>query len=207
MFKCALLASMMVTASASNTTVCWKDTIDRGVGKPISACDSSKGLEISGALCYPKCKEASPSYYGVGPVCWQHCKAGYVDEGALCRQDGGIETYAKSTYGRGAGLPLGCPQDQEEDAALCYPRCKDGYYGVGPVCWESCPTMEPSDGGAICCKDAQTCTDKIIALTGGLPLAVMHAILAGEDPKAIIQAVIDALQSILGFVLPKCSAL
>ena len=50
--------------------VCWKDSYGRGVGKPISACDASKGLEKSGALCYPKCKEATPSYYGIGPVCW-----------------------------------------------------------------------------------------------------------------------------------------
>ena len=28
-----------------------------------------------------------------------------------------------------------CRPDQEMDAGLCYPKCKTGYHGVGPVCW------------------------------------------------------------------------
>ena len=31
-------------------------------------------------------------YYGVACVCWEHCKDGWVDEGALCRKKGSIET-------------------------------------------------------------------------------------------------------------------
>lgn len=31
--------------------------------------------------------------------------------------------------------PNSCPPGQEEDAGLCYPRCRSGYHGVGPVCW------------------------------------------------------------------------
>lgn len=32
--------------------------------------------------------------------------------------------------------PNTCPQDKPElDAGLCYPRCRTGYRGVGPVCW------------------------------------------------------------------------
>ena len=68
-----LLTAAGAAAAAPNATVCWKDALGRGVGKPVSACSAEKGLERSGALCYPKCKEATPSYYGVGPVCWQHC--------------------------------------------------------------------------------------------------------------------------------------
>src|SRR6476620_11590303 len=32
-------------------------------------------------------------------------------------------------------VPL-CADGQEYDAGLCYPKCKDGYNGVGPVCWQ-----------------------------------------------------------------------
>ena len=201
------ITSLNLTDVPKNDTVCWKATIDRGVGKPISACDATKGLEKSGALCYPVCRNATPSFYGIGPVCWQHCRDGYVDEGALCRKDGSIITYAKASYGRGAGYPLTCPSGQDEDAGLCYPPCTTGYYGVGPVCWENCPTLDPVSGGAICCRDGETCSDKIKALAGGLPIAIAKAILAGQDVKKIIQAVIDAINSALGFVMPLCNTL
>ena len=128
--------------------VCWKDSYGRGVGRAIHSCPSDQ--EKNGALCYPLCKE---NYYGVGPVCWENCEKGWVDEGALCRKDGSIETVAKKSYGRGAGYVLGCDDDEELDAGLCYDFCKEGFYGVGPVCWESCPEEEPVDGGAICCVD------------------------------------------------------
>ena len=62
------------------------------------------------------------------------------------------------------------------------------------------------DGGAICCKDKQTCSDKIEDLTLGLPKAIMEGILTGEDPAEITKAVYEALVSILGFVMFKCDA-
>ncbi|GMH65709.1 hypothetical protein TrRE_jg8844 [Triparma retinervis] len=181
--------------------VCWKDSYGRGVGRAIHSCPSDQ--EKNGALCYPLCKE---NYYGVGPVCWENCEKGWVDEGALCRKDGSIETVAKKSYGRGAGYVLGCDDDEELDAGLCYDFCKEGFYGVGPVCWESCPEEEPVDGGAICCVDKDTCSDKILDLTTGLPKAIMEGILSGEDPAGITKAVYEALTSILGFVMFKCDA-
>ena len=87
----------------------------------------------------------------VGPVCWENCPAGWVDEGALCREEGHIKTIAKKSYGtskapsagtfgyksyllpsytgRGVGKVLECPLDKEYDAGLCYTPCKPGYYG------------------------------------------------------------------------------
>jgi hypothetical protein len=46
--------------------------------------------------------------------------------------------YWKNSYGRGAGAALSanCGGDQY-DAGLCYPKCKSGYTGVGPVCWKN----------------------------------------------------------------------
>lgn len=42
-------------------------------------------------------------------------------------------------YGRGAGtIPSACPGGTERDGLLCYPNCQAGYYGVGPVCWQTC---------------------------------------------------------------------
>jgi hypothetical protein len=49
----------------------------------------------------------------------------------------------RRTYGRGAGYPLNaCPTDApDKSGLLCYPKCLDGYVGVGPVCWEDCGNM------------------------------------------------------------------
>ena len=226
----AMMGLLTPVSGQWNDTACWKDTVDRGVGKPISYCNETAGWEKSGALCYPKCKEG---YYGVACVCWEHCKPGYVvsgfsfrcheiwktsngqppctvhsqDEGALCRKEGSIITYAKKSYGRGVGKPMGCPPGTEEDAALCYPLCPTGYKGVGPVCWEQCPTADPVNGGAICCRDSSVCNSRILDMSLGLPIAVAEAILSGGNATAIEKSVFQAIDSILGFVMPLCSKL
>lgn len=55
------------------------------------------------------------------------------------------------SYGRGVGKPMACAADEQQDGALCYPRCRDGYGGAGPVCWQRCPGTF-SDTGAHCLK-------------------------------------------------------
>lgn len=46
--------------------------------------------------------------------------------------------YWRDSYGRGAGTAVkaNCGGD-EYDAGLCYTKCKSGYHGVGPVCWQN----------------------------------------------------------------------
>lgn len=44
--------------------------------------------------------------------------------------------------------------------ALCYPPCKFGFHGNGPVCWENCPA-ETYECGALCAEDADGCTDTV----------------------------------------------
>jgi hypothetical protein len=34
---------------------------------------------------------------------------------------------------------MNCASNQQKQAALCYPLCRTGYYGVGPVCWANIP--------------------------------------------------------------------
>ncbi len=43
--------------------------------------------------------------------------------------------------------------------ALCYPPCKDGYEGNGPVCWQKCPEGKVNCGGALCVDSSDACTD------------------------------------------------
>ena len=47
----------------------------------------------------------------------------------------------KNSYGRGAGIVMICAPDEDQDGALCYPKCRDGYHGVGPVCWQGCSVL------------------------------------------------------------------
>ncbi len=103
---------------------CTKKSHGRGAGTPIHAC--ADNMDKGGALCYPKCKAG---FHGVGPVCWESCPSGLTDAGVSC---------TKKSHGRGAGAPIhACADNMDKDGALCYPKCKAGFHGVGPVCWES----------------------------------------------------------------------
>jgi hypothetical protein len=126
---------------------CWLSAYGRGVGKPISTCQS--GQQQNGALCYPTC---SSGYYGVGPVCWQSCPSGYSDTGVDCLKP--------SSYGRGAGYTLTqkskCvkehPQGCEKYGLLYYPKCADGFSNAGCcVCSPKCPSGM-TDIGVSCQK-------------------------------------------------------
>lgn len=57
---------------------CQKLSYGRGWGEVLTC---KKDQEMSGALCYPPCKDG---YVGNGPVCWQKCPAGKHACGALC---------------------------------------------------------------------------------------------------------------------------
>lgn len=53
---------------------------------------------------------------------------------------------------RGAGtVPTSCPANEESDLGLCYPKCSEGFRGVGPVCWKICPGGF-TDTGTDCLK-------------------------------------------------------
>src|SRR3954465_3370104 len=55
----------------------------------------------------------------------------------------------KDSYGRGVGtIPSDCGA-KENQAGLCYDKCKAGFNAVGPVCWSGCPAGY-TDMGAVC---------------------------------------------------------
>ena len=110
---------------------CFKpEAYGRGVGYAIWNEDKCKrenpdlGCEKWGAIWYPKCRA---NFHNVACcICSPDCPPGQTDIGISC---------AKDSYGRGAGYPLECKPDQEMSGLLCYPPCKAGYSGNGPVCW------------------------------------------------------------------------
>lgn len=61
------------------------------------------------------------------------CPSGYSNDGCTCRRDPHMLTKAK--YNRGTGtIPRSCPPGTEMDGLLCYPLCKSGFTGHGPIC-------------------------------------------------------------------------
>ncbi len=70
----------------------------------------------------------------------------YGQEGDICWKD---------SYGRGVGtIPTVCSDGGGvNDAGLCYEPCREGYKGIGPVCWQAgCPAGFGDDGIGTCWK-------------------------------------------------------
>jgi len=58
----------------------------------------------------------------------------------------------KNTYSRGVGRPLNsCPDDRVKHQSLCYKPCKDGYKGIGPVCWKGWRSHRRGSGKPMGC--------------------------------------------------------
>jgi hypothetical protein len=96
----------------------WKDSYGRGVGTiPPGSCPAGK--EGDAGLCYVSCR---PGYRGVGPVCWENAKE--YDRGAGTIPEIRMEHF-KITHSCG---------NKEDDAGLCYNRCRSGYHGVATMC-------------------------------------------------------------------------
>lgn len=121
----------------------------------------SEGCEKHGEIIYPKCREG---FHPVGCcICSPNCQLGQTDIGVSC---------AKKSYGRGVGKPVStCPSDQDKDAGLCYRKCKINFHGVGPVCWQNCPSGRTSCG--VGCA-----TSKTACVTGTVDMVISPLVLA-----------------------------
>ena len=140
----------------------------RGVGYPwkfgdafnlnaaTNRCENERGknnCEKHGAIIYPKCKAG---FHAVGCCfCSPDCPPGYNNTGTGC---------TKPSYGRGAGVTLSCPAGTERSGLLCYPACKQSFDGVGPVCWQSCPSQTPFNCGAACATNQNECATAVMSM-------------------------------------------
>ncbi len=79
------------------------------------------------------------------------CKSGYDNFlCCLCRPktpncnalgfNGGIDLSCAKTIKVGKPSSASCGSDKNNNAGLCYDKCKSGYYGVGPLCWSNVPS-------------------------------------------------------------------
>jgi len=103
----------------------------------------------------------------------------------------------KESYGRGAGVPLGCAEGLVYDAGLCYPPCDDGFDGVGPVCWGNCPAGE-DQCGALCLTQNQQCSGTIMNISMGVLNGITQIMGNITNKTAAEQAIIQVVIGLLG---------
>lgn len=155
---------------------------DKGMFKRCEADHGAGNCEKSLAIVYPKCQ------YGFDAagccLCSPSCPAEMMNHGISC---------GKSTYGRGVGVSrLGCASNNEQNAGLCYKFCDTGFYGVGPVCWQSCQGDTSYDCGVMCATDKKTCEEATLSIVAaglkvGINLLTQNYIGAtGEAIKTIL---------------------
>jgi hypothetical protein len=153
--EAALMRELDIYANVKQDIFCWKRSYGRGVGLIPTGCWDRENQD---GLCYVRC---DGGFKGVGPVCWQTCPSDWQDHPASCFKHI-FNWYFKKSYGRGVGIfPTGCDGGRENQDGLCYPKCSDGFYGVGPVCWKRCSGAAPVDCGAACGSSSKVCVEKI----------------------------------------------
>ena len=90
-----------------------------------------------------------------GGLCFPDCPAGYKADGAfICYkqydgfdQNGGngelhtLTSITKHILLDTGTIPTDCGPDHDNDAGICYPKCRAGFHGVGPLCWQDTVTL------------------------------------------------------------------
>jgi hypothetical protein len=157
---------------------CWRDSYGRGAGKIPDRC--GPGEESSGLLCYPVCRAGYTS--DKITRCYKDCPPGGSATPGFCNMSSVIGALREcpynfpgsgltgltpacindNAYSRGAGTERSCAGGLEKDAGLCYPACKPGFHGVGPVCWQTCSATagQPNACGAACTQNAGSCASE-----------------------------------------------
>lgn len=124
--------------------------------------DNPQGCEQNGAIIYPKCK---PNFHAAGSnICSPDCPQGWEDIGVSCK---------KPNYARDVKPLTDCPAGLEKDGALCYPKCQNDYTGVGPVCWQNCPSQQNVDCGAGCATTKGQCAKAVFTMTSAPIIAAV----------------------------------
>lgn len=158
-----------------NGALCYPDCkAGYGGAGPVCWHECPSGYVDTGAFCHiDKSLTEKPNihckHWYEPWTCHNDCNSGYTNAGVFCAlttprnppgwSGTGLDL-VKSTYGRGAGYPLHCAANLQQDAALCYPSCKGGFYGVGPVCWGSCASGM-TDCGAGCSSSKSGCASSV----------------------------------------------
>lgn len=110
------------------------------------------GCDKGSVITYPKC---ATGWVGVGPMCWEQCRAGYRDDGATCRREGVDISRERCVKDNAQGC--------DQIAATFYPKCRTGYHAAGLLCIQDCPANTTSAG--------PLCKKNLVARSGPQPMA------------------------------------
>lgn len=153
----------------------WKigDPLLPNYSGPTGRCEAKYGkgnCERGGALIFPKC---NTGFYAVaeGSVCSPVCPSGYSDIGVSCKKP---TTTRNFTYAN--TCPTGLEKDKTGD--ICYPTCEQvtgskDYTGVGPICWQNCPSQQSVDCGAGCATTGLECAKSVFTMTSAPIIAAV----------------------------------
>lgn len=153
------------------------DFSDDGMLKRCEANSGKGNCEKYFGMVYPKCR---PGYNPIGCCI---CRPPLPDCKGL-GLNGGVDLSCAKKLVIGKTSLAGCHVGKESDAGLCYPICKTGYSGVGPVCWGSTPKgwVGCGMGAAV---DSKTCRDAIIGeVTSVGQLAISIATMGSSTAAA-----------------------
>lgn len=131
---------------------CVKDSYGRGAGygARTAPCSDFGDRRDDGTVCWGKSGEVCGDNCAAG---WDHCKHRWWNGGhcngwhwARCNSwgrhecTGGCRTTCSPVY-LGSRIELEqrlrCNGNDDREALLCYPQCRSGYSGKGPVCWSN----------------------------------------------------------------------
>ena len=124
---------------------CEKDTYGRGAGRIPDKGGCPGGTRDDGTSCWDdhvncsgggcresrwdSCQSRSPDWLGGG------CIGGFCCGGCdPIKCSGGI---VKTLFQRQS-----CGPNEELQNGLCYPKCREGYYGDGPLCWSAAGPLD-----------------------------------------------------------------
>ncbi len=73
----------------------------------------------------------------------------------------------------------------ERDALICYPPCNNpNYTGIGPVCWQTCPTQYPTPCGVGCSTTKGTCASTTVSMITAPFIALISLLSLGTAGAA-----------------------
>jgi len=128
------------------------------------------------------------------------CDDGYNNDGCTCRRD--PDTYAKDSYGRGAGTALICRPGTEQGGGLCYPPCGDGWNSDGATqCIQKCNGDFSHQCGRMCVTDGQACSSAVSSIVKDFIGMVFSGIQMFESGGTSLGSYFDMYASATSFTL------
>lgn len=166
----------------------WKPADGFSDGGMFARCEAENGrgnCEKNGAIVYPRCK---PGYHAFGCCI---CRPDPPNCAAL-GMNPGVDLSCAKRVSIGDPVPGVCAAGQQYDAGLCYSRCNNGYNGVGPVCWGTCPAAFPVNCGAGCATSQDACaqntSDQVMSVLEAVANVGLAVATAGASAPATAAA-------------------